>query len=101
MPSVKRPGPAAIWRSLRTAIYGWPNEVFAGGVYRSRLSGAPLVIADPALAAEVLVGRSDDCPHGRCSTGCHAGIVAFYSRRHPRRQDAAMSGTRRNRLVNK
>jgi cytochrome P450 len=53
-----------MWRSIRNPIEGWPREVFEGGVHRSRFPGAPLVIADPALAAEILVERSDEFPHG-------------------------------------
>src|SRR4051794_40278994 len=64
VPPARRPGPVAMWRSMRTAIDGWPRELFEGGVYRARFPGAPLVIADPALAAEILIERSDDFPHG-------------------------------------
>ena len=53
-----------MWRSLRTVVDGWPKQVFDGGVYRSRLPGAPLIVSDPAIASEVLGGRSDEFPHG-------------------------------------
>jgi cytochrome P450 len=59
-----RPGPLALWRSIRNPIYGWSKEVFEGGVYRAALPGAPLVVGDPALAAEILIERSEDFPHG-------------------------------------
>ena len=59
-----RPGLRDLWRSMRNPVLGWPASVFEGGVYRSRLPGAPLVIGDPDLAAEILVERSDEFPHG-------------------------------------
>ena len=45
-------------------VDGWPRQVFDGGVFRARYPGAPLIISDPAVAAEVLVERSAEFPHG-------------------------------------
>lgn len=58
------PGLLRSLRAVRTVIDGWPAEVFAGGVYRSRLPGAPLIVSTPELATEVLSERADDFPHG-------------------------------------
>ncbi|HEY0116583.1 MAG TPA: cytochrome P450, partial [Allosphingosinicella sp.] len=59
-----RPNIVASLRSVRNPVLGWSPEIFEGGCYRSRLPGAPLIIADPELAAEVLTERPDEFVHG-------------------------------------
>ena len=60
----RRPGLRDVWRSVRNPVLGWPPEIYAGGCYRSPFPGAPLIIGDPKLAAQVLVERSDEFDHG-------------------------------------
>ena len=60
----RRPGLGDVWRSVRNPVLGWPPEIYEGGCYRSPLPGAPLIIGDPRLAAQVLVERSDEFDHG-------------------------------------
>lgn len=60
----RRPGLVDVWRSVRNPVLGWPPEVYEGGCYRSPFPGAPLIIGDPKLAAEVLIQRSDEFDHG-------------------------------------
>lgn len=63
-PPSRAPGLRASLRAVRTVIDGWPAQVFAGGVYRARYPGSPLIISDPDLVTEILVERPDDFPHG-------------------------------------
>jgi cytochrome P450 len=63
-PPAKPPGLRASLRAVRTAIDGWPAGIFAGGVYRARYPGSPLIVSEPALATEILVERADEFPHG-------------------------------------
>jgi cytochrome P450 len=58
------PGPIALLKSLRNPVLGWSPEVYAGGCYRTPVPGAPLIIGDPVLAAEVLGERADEFDHG-------------------------------------
>jgi len=59
-----RPGPLALLRSIRNPVLGWTPNVFEGGCYRTPVPGAPLIIGDPVLAAEVLGERSEAFDHG-------------------------------------
>jgi cytochrome P450 len=60
----RRPGLIALLRSVRNPVVGWPAEVFEGGCYRAPVPGAPLIVGDPALAAQILGERSEEFDHG-------------------------------------
>jgi cytochrome P450 len=63
-PPKKPPGLIEAVRSIRTSIDAWPAQVFEGGFYRSPYPGAPLVVSDPAMAAEILKDKAEDFPRG-------------------------------------
>jgi cytochrome P450 len=65
LPSSRRtPGPIAALRSIRSPVLAWPEQVFDGGLVRSPYPGGPVIVSDPALAAEVLVEKARDFPRG-------------------------------------
>lgn len=51
-------------RSIRTAIDAWPREIFEGGFHRVPYAGAPVVVSEPDMAAEILKEKADDFPRG-------------------------------------
>lgn len=63
-PLPARVGFLAALRSIRTVVDGWPAAVFEGGVHQLGLPGAPVIVSDPDLAAEVLLERREDFPRG-------------------------------------
>lgn len=59
-----RVGIVAALRSIRTVLDGWPAAVFEGGIHQLRLPGAPVIVSDPELAAEILLEKKEDFPRG-------------------------------------
>lgn len=63
-PLPKTPSPLGVLRSIRTAIDGWPAAVFDGGLHRLPLPGAPVIVSDVEMAAEILNEKKEEFPRG-------------------------------------